>query len=155
MGFVTFSTTNQDPAISWQPIIRDEAVLVVNKSSALRFNQSISEGEIKDETIVLYNDPYIKMIAERILLTDQSNKVTLISNNVDAIFQMVIKGNAVTIGTHYIINTLPQHIRDEIITISIKEFATHSNFLWRITRKNESVSPIIEQFTEQLLSQLA
>ena len=156
MGFVTFSTTNHDPDITWQPIIKDEAILVVSKSSALRFQQSISSNEIKDETIVLYNDPYIKMIAEKFLLDDlSSNKVSLISNNVDAIFQMVVKANAITIATDYIVNLLPSHIKNEIITISINEYAIQSNnFLWRLTRNNEQVSPILEQFTEQLLSQL-
>ncbi|MDN4492805.1 LysR family transcriptional regulator [Ureibacillus aquaedulcis] len=155
MGFVTFSTTNHDSAISWQPIIKDEAILVVSKSSAFRFHQSISSNEIKDETIVLYNDPYIKLIAEKFLLDDQSsNKVSLISNNVDAIFQMVVKANAITIATDYIVNSLPSHIKDEVITISINEYAIQSNFLWRLTRQNEKVSTILEQFTEHLLSQL-
>ncbi|MDI7744183.1 LysR family transcriptional regulator [Lysinibacillus fusiformis] len=156
MGFVTFSTTNQDPAIKWQPIIKDEAILVVSKSSALRFQQSISSNEIKEETIVLYNDPYIKMIAEKFLLDDlSSNKVSLISNNVDAIFQMVVKANAITIATDYIVNLLPSHIKSEVITISINEYAIQSNnFLWRLTRNNEQVSTILEQFTEHLLSQL-
>ncbi len=154
MGFVSLSANNQDPDLAWKPVIQDKAMLVVNKSSALRFDQSISGNEIKDETIVMYNDPYIKMLTEKFLLSDPTNRIALISNNVDSIFQMVIKGNAITIGTDYIVNSLPSHIKNEVIMISFNEFTAHSNYLWRITRKNEEVSDLIEQFTELLLSQL-
>ncbi|NUU59372.1 LysR family transcriptional regulator [Paenibacillus agri] len=154
MGFVSFSKNQQDPSLNWQPIIRDQAILVVHKSSALRFKRNIPGNEIKDETIVLYNDPYIKMIAEKFLLNDESNRLALVTNNVDGLFQMVTKGNAITIATEYTLNSLPLYIKDELISISINEFTTVPNYLWRITRKDQENSDMIEQFTNHLLSQL-
>lgn len=156
MGFVSFKVNQQDPELHWQPIIRDHAILVVNKSSALRFNQNLSGNEIKDEIIVLYNDPYIKMMAEKFLLSQESNRnrLVLVTNNVDGLFQMVTKGNAITIATEYTVNSLPSYIKDELVTISISEFTTIPNYLWRVTRKDQDVSEMIEQFTKHLLSQL-
>ncbi|WP_019412924.1 LysR family transcriptional regulator [Paenisporosarcina sp. TG20] len=154
IGFLSTTTNNHDPALTWQSIVKDEALLVVNKNSALRFYKSISGDEIKNETFVLYNDPAIKMIAENLFLREETNRVALISNNVEALYRMVNKGNAITIATEYIIESLPPRIRDEIITISIKEITSIPNYLWRITRKNENSSAIIDKFTDQLLTQL-
>jgi DNA-binding transcriptional LysR family regulator len=39
------------------------------------------------------------------------------SNNVDALLQMVIHGKAITIGTEYIVRSLPTQIKKEIKTI--------------------------------------
>ncbi|MGE7635391.1 LysR substrate-binding domain-containing protein [Bacillus paramycoides] len=154
MGFVSFGTNNHDETLRWEPVMRDEAVLVVPKSSALQFNNSISNDDIKNETIVLYNDPYVKIIAEKLFLDDLTNRIALISNNLEALLQMVVHGNAITIATNYIVHSLPSHIRNKIITISINEHTTLSNYLWRLTRKNAEVSNLIEQFTSNLLSDL-
>jgi DNA-binding transcriptional LysR family regulator len=154
MGFVSFSTNNQDESLYWEPLMQDEAVLVVQKNSALRFKSSILSDDIKNETIVLYNDPYVKMIAEKLLLGDLTNRIALISNNVDALLQMVVHGNAITIATNYIVNSLPSHMKNEVITLSINEYVSLSSYLWRLTRKNVESSEILEQFMNDLLSDL-
>jgi len=40
------------------------------------------------------------------------------------------------------------------VTISINEYLTLSNYLWRVTRKNEKCPEMINQFTEHLLRDL-
>lgn len=154
MGFVSFGMKHHDEALTWEPVLKDEAVLVVPKSSVLRFNNIVSRNDIKNETIVLYNDPFIKMIADKLFLEDQTNRIALVSNNVEALLQMVLRGKAITISTEYIIHSLPAHVRNEIITLPIKidEMFPLPNYLWRLTRKNKEVSDIINQFTAHLLS---
>jgi len=154
MGFVSFGTNNHDEALNWDPVKRVEVVLAVHKSSTLRFNNHISLDEIKDEMIVLYNDPYLLKIAENLFSDDLKNRIALTSNNAEALLQMVIHGNAITIMNDYNLHSLPPHIRNEVITISINEYLTLSNYLWRVTRKNEEVSEMIEQFTEHLLADI-
>jgi DNA-binding transcriptional LysR family regulator len=154
MGLISFGMDNHDQTLDWEPVMRDEAVLVVPISSALRYNNCISSDDIKNETIVLYNDPYLKKIAEKLISDDITNRIALISNNLDAILRMVVHGNAITIATNYIVHALPSHIRNKVITISINEHTSLSTYLWRLTRKNTEVSNIIEQFTSNLLDDL-
>jgi DNA-binding transcriptional LysR family regulator len=154
IGFISAGSSSRDSSLTWKSVMKDEARLVVNHHSSLRFYESITKEEIKNETFVLYNDPLIKTVAENLFLKDASNRVALITNNVEAIYQMVTKGNAITIATEYIVDSLPPHIQDEIHTISINEISSIPNFLWRITRKNEELSGVIETFTNQLVKQL-
>jgi DNA-binding transcriptional LysR family regulator len=154
MGFVSFGTANHEEGLTWEPVIRDEAVLVVPKSSALRFNRQVEVEDIQNETIVLYNDPYVKKLAESLLSKKVTERVALISNNVDALLQMVLHGQAITIATAYIIHSLPAPLRAEVITIPLHPHTTPDNYLWRVTRKHESVTESITQFTNHLLSQL-
>lgn len=154
IGFLSAAASNQDPALTWTSVMKDEARLVINKHSRLRFFESINGEEIKNETFVLYNDPLIKSIAENLFLKEDSNRVALTTNNAEAIYQMVIKSNAITIATEYIVDSLPFHIKSEIITIPLNKINSIPNFLWRITRKDEELSGVIETFTHQLLTQL-
>jgi DNA-binding transcriptional LysR family regulator len=154
IGFISAGTSGRDPSLSWKSVMNDEAKLVVNQHSPLRFYDSITKGDIKDETFVLFNDPLIKTAAESLFLKEESNRVALITNNVEAIYQMVTKGNAITIATDYIVESLPPHIKEEIFTISIQELTSIPNFLWRITRKEEELTGVIETFTNQLVTQL-
>lgn len=154
MGFVSFGTNHHEQALNWEPVRRVEVVLAVNKSSALRFKPNVSLEEIKDEMVVLYNDPYLKKMAESLFSNDLKNRIALTSNNTNALLQMVIQGNAITIMNDYIFHSLPSHIKAEVVTISINEYLALSNYLWRITRKNEEESEIIKQFTEHLLADL-
>lgn len=152
IGFVSLSKHNHDPELTWEPIIQDQAMLVVNKQSALRYKKRISRNEIKNETIVLYNDPVIKMIADKLVLDDSSNTIALISNNVESLFHMIIKGNAISIGTDFIVNSLPAPVKAEVFMIPIDELVSDSNYIWRVTRKDKSNIEMIEQFTEHLLA---
>jgi DNA-binding transcriptional LysR family regulator len=154
IGFISAAESHHDPALTWKSVMKDEARLVVNQHSPLRFYRSITSADIKNETFVLYNDPLIKSAAENLFLKDGSNRVALMTNNVEAIYQMVVKGNAITIATEYIVDSLPPHIKNEIITISIQEMTGIPNFLWRITRKDEELSGMIEKFTNHLVTQL-
>ncbi|KAA0547094.1 LysR family transcriptional regulator [Bacillus sp. BGMRC 2118] len=151
IGFVSLSKDNHDASLTWDPIIQDPPILVVNKHSPLTVKKSISSNEIKNETIVLYNDPVIKMAAEKLVLDDPTNTIALISNNVESLFQMVIRGNAISIATEFIVNSLPPHIKDEIMMIPIEEFESDSYYIWRVTRKDQEKWNLIEQFTEHLL----
>ncbi|MGJ7911645.1 LysR family transcriptional regulator [Neobacillus sp. LXY-1] len=154
MGFISFGPSHHEEALLWEPIKRVEVVLVVHKSSLFRFNQKISLEEIKDEMIVLYNDPYLKKIAKNLFADDLNNRLALTSNNAEALIQMVIHENAITFINDYMLQTFPLQIKNEIITISINEYLTLSNYLWRVTRKNEVESEMVQQFTEHLLADL-
>ena len=157
MGFVSLGSNNHDDALDWEPVKRVEVVLAVNKSSILRFNNKISLDQIineMNESIVLYNDPYLKKIAEDLFPENLRNRIALTTNNGEVLLQMVLQRNAITITNDYIIQALPPHLKEEVVTISINEYLTLSNYLWRVTRKNEKCPEMIDQFTEHLLQDL-
>ncbi|HWL23225.1 MAG TPA: LysR family transcriptional regulator [Ureibacillus sp.] len=154
IGFVSLPKSFQDSELTWVPIIPDRATLVVNKNSDLVTKEIISSEDIKEETIVLYNDPFIKKVSERLHLEDPSNTIALTTNNVESLFQMVIKGNAITIATDYLVHSLPTYTKDELVMIPISTASTDSQYLGRISRKYKELTAHIEQFTELLLSQL-
>jgi DNA-binding transcriptional LysR family regulator len=150
MGFVSLSSKNHDPELTWEPILKDQAMLVVSINSPLRYKHRITRNQIKNETIVLYNDPVIKMMADKLVLDDPTNTIALISNSVESLFQMIIKGNAVSIGTDFIVNSLPAHVKNEVVMIPIDELVSDSNYIWRVTRKDKKQMDLIKKFTEQL-----
>lgn len=154
IGFLSSSICNREESLIWEPVMQGECILVANKNYPLRFKKSISGNELGDEMIVLYDDPYLKKIAKDLLPENSFNRIALFTNNIEGLFQMVVYENAVTIGADYIVNSLPAHIRDEVITIPLNKYKTTPYYLWKIARKNEKVSEIIEQFTHQLLFNL-
>ncbi|EJQ59714.1 LysR family transcriptional regulator [Bacillus mycoides] len=155
LGFVSFKTEKEEEVLTWEPLVKGETLLVINKHSHLRFKQSISGDELEDEMIVLYNDPYLKKITQDILPTHLWNKVSLITNSIEGIFRMIIHENAITIGPDYLVHSLPSEQKNEIITVSIDKYKTIPYYLWKVTRKNEKASGLINQFTEQLFSNLS
>lgn len=152
MGFVSVPTNDQDGDLIWRPIIRDKARLIVSKHSPLSSKNSISGADIQNETVVLYNDPYVRLVAEKLLLDNPTNTIALISNNVESLFQMVIKGNAISIGTDVLVNSLSSITRDKIVMIPISEVPSDSNYIWRVTRKDVEMSEHLEPFTKHLLA---
>ncbi|OCT16146.1 hypothetical protein A8709_01485 [Paenibacillus pectinilyticus] len=154
MGFVSFARDHLDEAYTWEPVIRGEAVIVVNKHSPLRFLDEITGPELTNEVFVIYKDAYIERIAGELIAGDTGNRIALTTNNLEAIMQMVTRGNAITIGTDYIVNALPEPLRSELVSVPIGKYRHSPNYLWRVTKKDVEVSAIIKEFTQRLFADL-
>ncbi|PZD97354.1 LysR family transcriptional regulator [Paenibacillus sambharensis] len=152
MGFVSLDSSHYDEALAWEPITRGTAVLVVNKKSQLRFHKTITGDELAHQVFVLYNDPFLRRIAQHLLINNPSNRIALTTNNLEALFQMVTVGNAVSLGPDYIVSALPVHLQEELVTIPLSGYDSNPSYLWRVTRKNVEVPGVIEQFTSKLLA---
>lgn len=154
MGFVSFGREHQDEAYTWEPVIRGEAVIVVNKHSPLRFLDEVTSSELSNEVFVIYKDAYIERIAAELISGDTGNRIALTTNNLQAIMEMVTRGNAITIGTDFIVNALAEPLRSELFTVPIGKYRNSPNYLWRITKKDTEVSRIIQEFTQRLYADL-
>ncbi|CAM4463069.1 LysR family transcriptional regulator [Paenibacillus tarimensis] len=152
MGFVSLDANHYDEALAWEPITRGAAVLVVNKKSQLRFHKTITGHELEHQVFVLYNDPFLRRIAQHLLTNNPSNRIALTTNNLEALFQMVTQGNAISLGPDYIVSALPVHLQEELVTIPLSGYDSSPSYLWRVTRKNVEVPGVIEQFTAKLLA---
>jgi DNA-binding transcriptional LysR family regulator len=148
------SRESQDDSFTWEPVIRGEAVIVVNKQSPLRFLTAITSSELHNEVLVIYKDAYIERIAAELIQGDSGNRIALTTNNTQAIMQMVSRGNAITIATDYIVNTMPEKFKNEVVSIPIGKYKKYPNYLWRITKKDVEVSAIIKEYTQHLYANL-
>ncbi|MNR12672.1 LysR substrate binding domain protein [compost metagenome] len=154
MGFVSLSRESQDESFTWEPVIRGEAVVVVNKQSPLRFLPAITWADLHNEVFVIYKDAYIEKIAAELISGGSGNRIALTTNNTQAIMQMVSRGNAITFATDYIVKTMPEKFKSEVVTIPIGKDRKYPNYLWRITKKDVEVSAIIKEYTQHLFANL-
>lgn len=151
MGLISYSSKQQlDPALEWVPIIQGKAVLIVNKHSALGVLNTVSAEDIKQEVFVLFKDDDIEQIAQRLVAEHPSNRIALSTNNMEALYQMVVRGNMVTIGPDFIIHALSREHQEELVAIPLAEYQSEPVILGRITRRQERTTRLVEEFTARL-----
>ncbi|MEK4106848.1 LysR family transcriptional regulator [Paenibacillus sp. FSL R10-2791] len=151
MGLVTYSSEQQkDASFDWMPLIEGKAVLIVNKNSPLRFLNSVTADNLRDEVFVLYKDEFIESIAHGLISAHPTNRIALSTNNMDALYQMVVKGDTITIGPDFIIHSFPSSYQKQLVTIPLKQYNSEPVVLGRITRKQEQATKMVEEFTSRL-----
>ncbi|MNZ44444.1 Hydrogen peroxide-inducible protein activator [compost metagenome] len=151
MGLISYSSKQQqDASLDWMPIIQGKAVLIVNKNSSLRFLNTVTAEDLKNEVFVLYKDEDIERIAQHLVSEHPSNRIALSTNNMEALYQMVVKGDTITIGPDFILHSLPSSYQEQIVTIPLKQYHSDPVILGRITRKKEQATRMVEEFTARL-----
>ncbi len=150
MGVISYSSEQQDDSMEWMPIIQGKAVLIVNKKSSLRFLDAVTAEDLENEGFVLYKDEFIELIAQELISAHPTNRIALSTNNMDALYQMVVHGDTITIGPDFIIHSLPSSYQEQIVTIPLKQYHSKPVFLGRITRKKEQATRMVEEFTARL-----
>lgn len=152
MGLLSYSSNHQqDNSLEWLPIIQGKAALIVSKNSSLCVLNTISAEDIKNEAFVLYKDEDIEHIAQQLLDEQPSNRIALSTNNIEALYQMVVRGNTITIAPDFITKFLRESDQEHLVTIPLQQYQTEDVILGRITRKNEQTSRIVNEFTDRLM----
>lgn len=151
MGLISYSSEQQETSFDWMPMIQGKAVLIVNKNSSLRFLNAVTAEDLRNEVFVLYRDEYIESIAHNLISAHPTNRIALTTNNMDALYQMVVKGDTITIGPDFIIHSLPSSYQKQIVTVPLKQYNSEPVVLGRITRKQERATRMAEEFTARLI----
>ncbi|MBP1905183.1 DNA-binding transcriptional LysR family regulator [Paenibacillus turicensis] len=152
MGFLSYSSNQQqDNSLEWLSIIKGKAALIVSKNSSLCVLNTISAEDIKNEVFVLYKDEDVEQLAQQFLDEQPSNRIALSTNNIEAIYQMVVRGNTITIAPDFITKFLRETDQEQLVTIPLQKYQTEDVILGRITRKNEQPSRMINEFTARLM----
>lgn len=99
---------------------------------------------------VLYKDEFIESIAHGLISAHPTNRIALSTNNMDALYQMVVKGDTITIGPDFIIHSFPSSYQKQLVTIPLKQYNSEPVVLGRITRKQEQATKMVEEFTSRL-----
>nr|WP_186809653.1 LysR family transcriptional regulator [Paenibacillus xylanexedens] len=151
MGLLSYSKSQQNTSLKWVPIVKGNAVLIMNTQSPLRFYKTISPQVLKNEVFVLYKDEHIEQIAHHLRSASDGNRISLITNNTDALCQMVVKGNAVTIAPDFIVTALSSIYQEQLVTVPIHQFTSDGTaILGRITRTDETIPKMVKEFTTKL-----
>ncbi|WP_426334862.1 LysR family transcriptional regulator [Paenibacillus silvae] len=151
MGLLSYSKSQQNSSLEWVPIVDGNAVIVMSISSPLRYFKTISPEALENEAFVLYKDEHIENIAHYLMSASAGNRISLITNNTDALVQMVVKGNAITIAPDFIVNTLSSTYKEQLVTVPIEQLSSDNKaILGRITKVNEPVPKMVEEFTTRL-----
>ncbi|WP_338551313.1 LysR family transcriptional regulator [Paenibacillus sp. KS-LC4] len=154
MGLISYSKSQVNSSFEWFPIVEGTAVLIMNTKSHLRFSKMISPEDLDNQVFVLYKDEHIENIAHNLMSINPTNRIALITNNMEALCQMVVKGNAITIAPDFIVKALSSIYQENLVTVPLKQFYLDKAILGRITRANEPVSKMVEEFTRQLSSRV-
>lgn len=152
IGLLSYSSNQQqDNSLEWLPIIQGKAALIVSKNSSLCVLNTISAEDVKNEVFVLYKDEDIEHIAQQMLDEQPSNRIALSTNNIEALYQMVVRGNTITIAPDFITKFLRESDQEQLVTIPLQQYQMEDVILGRITRKNEQTSRIVNEFTGRLM----
>lgn len=152
IGLLSYSSNQQqDNSLEWLPIIQGKAALIVSKNSSLCVLNTISAEDVKNEVFVLYKDEDIEHIAQQMLDEQPSNRIALSTNNIEALYQMVVRGNTITIAPDFITKFLRESDQEQLVTIPLQQYQMEDVILGRITRKNEQTSRIVNEFTARLM----
>ncbi|MGG0821776.1 LysR family transcriptional regulator [Paenibacillus turicensis] len=152
IGLFSYSSNQQqDNSLEWLPIIQGKAALIVSKNSSLCVLNTISAEDVKNEVFVLYKDEDIEHIAQQMLDEQPSNRIALSTNNIEALYQMVVRGNTITIAPDFITKFLRESDQEQLVTIPLQQYQMEDVILGRITRKNEQTSRIVNEFTARLM----
>ncbi|WP_342569954.1 LysR family transcriptional regulator [Paenibacillus sp. FSL R5-0749] len=151
MGLLSYSKSQQNSTFEWVPIVEGSAVIIMNTSSPLRYFKMISPEILENEVFVLYKDEHIENIAHDLMSASAGNRISLITNNTDALGQMVVKGNAITIAPDFIVNALASTYKEQLVTVPIQQLSSDNKpILGRITKVNEPIPIMVEEFTARL-----
>ncbi|UPK46441.1 LysR family transcriptional regulator [Paenibacillus pabuli] len=151
MGLLSYPKSQRNTLYDWVPIVEGNAVLIMNTRSSLRFFKTISPEDLHNEVFVLYKDEHIETIAYTLMSANHTNRIALITNNIDALCQMIVHGNAITIAPDFILNALSSIYREQLVTVPLQQFSTEKAVLGRITRTDEPISKMVEEFTTKLI----
>ncbi len=151
MGLICYSSNQyQDSLLKWMPIIQGKAVLIVNKNSSLNMLNTVTAKDLRNESFVLYKDEDIERIGQHLLSENSLNRIVLSTNNMEIIYQMIVRGNAITIGPDFITKFLPSSYQEKLVTIPLQQYTTEPVILGRITKKDKPQTSIVEEFTARL-----
>lgn len=130
----------------YERVLEGKLVLGVNKNSPLLLNNTITPSELSGQTLVLYDDEFIKTYVLDLIKQYADVNILFISNNTRAIQSAVEQGIAVTIGFDYLFSNL----QSELATVQL-DLPFPSHFYYGLVyRKDRLSSPIAGRFIHRI-----
>lgn len=142
--------TVQSHELMTEKLLEGKMVAGVHEESPLASLDQVSPSQLIDETLVLYNDDYIKTFTYDTLSPYGSVDVLFTTNNTEAIKRAVQSGMAVTIGMDYSFRSRLPYSTQPIIPIDIEGAEEESLQLALIRRKDQVPSRKVKEFIKRV-----
>ncbi|MBS2967832.1 LysR family transcriptional regulator [Metabacillus sp. KIGAM252] len=137
-----------------EKILEGKMVVGVHKQSPLAELDRISPEQLFKETLVLYNDDYIKKFAYDTLSPYGPIDILFTTNNTEAIKRAVQSGVAVTLGIDYSFRSRSPYPDHTIIPIDIEGKDKEPLNLALIRRKDKAPSRKVEEIMRRIHREL-
>ncbi|MDQ0418908.1 DNA-binding transcriptional LysR family regulator [Croceifilum oryzae] len=121
IGFIAFSenTSQRTPTFLFNKMLNVKIVVGVNKNSPLVLEKKIKPEQIANQTLVLYDDEYIRDSVDNLFSKHAKVNILFISNNIQAIQNAIRQNLAITIGLTYSFEDPILHYQNEIVFIEL------------------------------------
>ncbi len=137
-----------------EELMEGKMVAGVHEHSPLASFDQLTPQQLNNETLVLYNDEYIKQFAFDTLSPYGPLDILFTTNNIEAIKRAVQSGVAVTLGMDYSFRASAPYSTQPIIPIEIEGGGKDSLHLALIRRKDSVPSRRVKEFMKRVRREL-
>ncbi|PFB13694.1 LysR family transcriptional regulator [Bacillus cereus] len=152
IGFIALSEKLREKytCFSFEKLLDIKIVIGVNKNSPLALEKTITPEQLVNQTLVLYDDEYIRDSINDLLSKYGKANILFISNNTQAIQNAVHQELAITIGVDYSFANNLVDAPKEIISIElVVPNLPPLSYGW-VLGKDKHPSQILKQFINRL-----
>ncbi|RIW29013.1 LysR family transcriptional regulator [Bacillus salacetis] len=152
MGLILTSQSllEDDHSLRSETLLEGKMVAGVHKHSSLAKLKMISPEDLISNTLVLYNDDYIKKFTEDILSGFGEIDIMFTSNNLDAIKRAVQKGLAVTIGLDYSFNSHQPFQNGDIVSVPISGIRDERVYFTLVRKEGRIPTLTVKEFMKRI-----
>ncbi|MEK4475972.1 LysR family transcriptional regulator [Paenibacillus sp. FSL R7-0048] len=136
--------------IKFERLMEGKIVVGVHPHSPLALNSILTPDQLVGQTLVLYDDPYIKDYVERYLSGYGPINLLFVSNNTRAIENAVAEGLAITIGLDYSFLKISEMTSAFMKTIELRSPDTRAKYSGAIVSASKQTSQTARRFINRL-----
>ncbi|MEK5418189.1 LysR family transcriptional regulator [Paenibacillus odorifer] len=136
--------------VKFERLMEGKIVVGVHPQSPLALNSILTPDQLVGQTLVLYDDPYIKDYVERYLSGYGPINLLFVSNNTRAIENAVAEGLAITIGLDYSFLKISEMTSAFMKTIELRSPDTRAKYSGAIVSASKQTSQTARRFINRL-----
>jgi len=136
--------------LTFERLLKVKMVAATSMNSPLAFNKFITPEELRQQTLVLYNDDYVKWFMDDFQKKYGSVDVIYTTNNRELITRACLHYSAVTVGLNYSFITEPLFNPHESVILDFDMPEPSPVYLGIIQRKDTHPNNISKHFLERL-----
>ncbi|OME87430.1 LysR family transcriptional regulator [Paenibacillus sp. FSL A5-0031] len=157
LGFIILFENRlvENIGLSIERLMSVKMVAAVSTQSPLALNKTITPEEIMQQTIVLYNDDYVKWFMDDFQAKYGTVDILFTTNNPNSIGRALLNHHAVTIGLDYSFVSDLSIIRDQSVILELDLTGQGAVYLGLIQPEGHHSTPISKSFITRLKHDLA
>ncbi|ETT68316.1 LysR family transcriptional regulator [Paenibacillus odorifer] len=136
--------------VKFERLVEGKIVVGVHPHSPLALNSILTPAQLVGQTLVLYDDSYIKDYVERYLSGYGPINLLFVSNNTRAIENAVAEGLAITIGLDYSFLKISEGSPAFMKTIELRSPDTRAKYSGAIVSASKQTSQTARRFINRL-----